>query len=122
MKRYFLAPLLALSLSVSGCTSLASFVAGTATSMSTQTPSQVTTLAEADLAADTIVRLARVAVDTDKLDAGTLKEMQALRQGLRDALDVLHAANDHGQSISFASFNAALQAYRAYATVKGLPA
>lgn len=112
------APILILSLC--GCTTLASGVAGIATSLSSETPSQVTTLAEADLAADTLVKLSTVAVDTGKLDAGELNELQALRTGVRAALDQLHTANAAGQSLTFASFNAAMTAYKAYAVTEGI--
>ena len=95
-------------------------MAGTATNLSSETPSQVTTLADADLAADTIVKLTKTAVDSGTLDAGELTEIQALRTGVRSALDALNTANAKGQSIDFASFNAALQAYQAYSTTKGI--
>ena len=120
MKSTFLAPVLALCLMASGCSTLESFAAGTATSLSSSSPSQVTTLADADLAADLIVKVTKLAVDSGKLDEGTLVEIQALRGGVRVALDRLHAANTAGQSLSFASFNASLEAYRAYATLKGV--
>lgn len=109
-----LIPLMAMS----GCATLASGAAGTATSLSSETPSQVTTLAEADLGADTIVKLTKTAVDTGKLDAGELTEIQALRAGVRAALDALHVANGKGESLNFAAFNATIDAYRAYTAAK----
>lgn len=107
-------------LALSGCATVAQTAASVATSLSSSTPSLVATLADADLAADTIVKLTKVAVDTGTLDAGTLTEIQALRAGVRTALDALHKANAAGQSLSFAAFNASLDAYRAYATTKGI--
>jgi len=120
MKAKFLAIPVAAFLALSGCSTLAQVAAGTATSLSSETPSQVTTLAEADLAADTIVKLTITAVDTGKLDKGELTEIQALRAGVRAALDALHAANAKSQSLDFAAFNASIQAYQAYTTMKGI--
>lgn len=105
-----------------GCSGLglAQSGASVATNPSTITPSQVKTFAEAVLASDAIVRLTKVAVDTNKLDAGTLTELQALRGGVRAALDALKAQSDAGHSLAFGSFNAAVDAYKAYAAVKGI--
>ena len=111
---------LAVVISLGGCTSLAQFAASTATNLSSSNPSQVTTLAEADLAADTLVKVTKVAVDTGKLDSGTLHELQALRGGVRTALEALHTANAAGQNVNYAAFNAALDAYNAYTTLKGI--
>lgn len=109
-------------LALSGCSTLglAQGTASAATSLSTITPSQVSTLAAADLAADTIVKLTIAAVDTGKLDAGTLNEIQALRSGVRTALDALHTAQAKGQSLVFASFNTSIDAYHAYTVSKGI--
>lgn len=112
-------PLFAI-LSLTGCATVASDVASAATSLSSSTPSQVATLADADLAADTIVKLTKTAVDSGTLDAGELTEIQALRAGVRAALDTLNAANAKGQSLDFSAINAALDAYKAYATLKGI--
>lgn len=116
--KLILATLLAVSLG--GCTSTAQLVASTATSLSSSTPNQASTLAEATLAADTLVKLTKVAVDTNTLDAGELTQLQALRAGVRSALDALYKANQANQSLSFAAFNAAIDAYNAYTTVKGI--
>lgn len=121
MKRHIIAIALALT-TLTGCSTLQALGIGgaVATNVSTITPSQVTTLAAADLAADAIVKLTTTAVDTGKLDAGTLNEIQALRGGVRTALDALHAAQAKGQSLVFASLNAAIDAYHAYAISKGI--
>lgn len=105
-----------------GCSSLglAQSGAAVATNLSTITPSQVSTLAAADLAADLLVKAGKVTVDTGKLDAATLTELQALRIGVRTALDGLHADQAAGHSLAFGSFNAALDAYNAYSAAKGL--
>lgn len=120
MRQLLIAGALALALGTGGCADVAAFTANTAASVSTELPSQVTTLAEADQTADLLVIGTRTAVDAGKLDLGTLNELQALRAGLRAALDVLHGAHDRGENLNFAAFNAALQAYRAYAVTKGI--
>lgn len=119
-KSLIFASLLMLALAVGGCTSLTSFAASTAAFASSELPAQVTTLNEALLAADLVVKATKTAVDTDKLDLGTLTELQALRAGVRAALDVQVAAHDRGENLNFTVFNAALGAYRAYTAQKGI--
>lgn len=94
--------------------------ASVATSLSTITPSQVKIFKDAVLASDLVVRLTIVAVDTNKLDAGTLTELQALRGGVRTALDALQTQQLAGHSLAFGAFNAAVDAYNAYAAAKGI--
>lgn len=120
MKRTLIALAVSGALMTSGCTPLASLTATAATKLSSSTPSQVTTLGDADLAADLLVQGGKVAVDTGKLSSGQLTELQALRAGVRKALDELHAANSANESLNFAAFNAALDAYRAYTTQQGI--
>lgn len=115
-----LAAVAVLAIYLGGCTTLASFVASTATNLSSGTPEQVTTLGDADLAADAVVHLTTAAVDTNKLNAGQLMELQQLRAAVRAALDSLHTASAAGQSLNFAAFNAALDAWRAYKTQQGV--
>lgn len=103
-----------------GCADLASFTANTATYLSSATPAQATTLQEAVTAADLVTRLTKTAVDTNRLDRGTLVELQALRAGVRAALDTLIAADAAGHALDMSAFNAALEAWRAYATQKGI--
>lgn len=120
IRQTFYAVALSMTLGLGACASLASFTANTAANLSSSTPSQVSTLADAILVADTITRLGTVAVDTNTLDIATLTEAQALRAGIRAALDNLVADHAQGKSLVFASFNAALKAYKAYATEKGI--
>jgi hypothetical protein len=115
-----LAAVAVLAIYLGGCTTLASFVASTATNLSSGTPEQVTTLGDADLAADAVVHLTTATVDTNKLNAGQLMELQQLRAAVRAALDSLHTASAAGQSLNFAAFNAALDAWRAYKTQQGV--
>lgn len=110
----------ALALSLSGCTSLAQVTANVATSLSSSTPTQVTTLAEAINAADLITNSAKVAVDTGRLDAATMKEIDTLSTAVHTALVQLEAANTAGKSLSYAAFQAALDAYLSYSTAEGI--
>jgi hypothetical protein len=105
---------LLLLVGTSGCTSLAQFAATTATNMSSSTPAQATQ------AATLVTKAVDIAVNTGKLDRATLIELDALNEGVHAAWLNLKAANDSGHSLVFASFNAALDAFRAYATTKGV--
>lgn len=120
MMRFALAGLLFLMSGMTGCADLASFTTRAVTSVSSATPGQTTTLEQAITAADLVTRLTKTAVDTNRLDRGTLVELQALRAGVRAALDTLIAADQAGNAVDLATFNAALQAWRAYAVQKGI--
>ncbi len=119
MKSVFL--IVALALSLAGCTSMASGVATVATSMSTSTPAQVNTFADATAAATLATRTVDLAVTSLKLDKATLKELQTLNEAVHAAWLPLKDAVDKGQSPSFAAFNAALAAYQSYRTSQGIP-
>ena len=112
-------PLIVL-LTLGGCASVAQEVTAIATSLSSSTPSQVTTLADAVNAATLATNAADVAVQTGKLDKPTLIEIRALSDALHIALNGLEVANSNGRSLDYAAFNAALQAWNAYATSKGI--
>lgn len=109
-----------LAVTLSGCTTMAQFAAEIAQSTSSGTPSQVTTLAEAEQAATLATQAADIAVNTGKLDRGTLQEIKTLSDSLHAALGVLQSANASGQSLDYSSFNAALAAYNAYMTSQGI--
>ncbi len=122
MKRMLLiAGALALALSAGGCTTVASGLADVATSLSSSSPAQVQTYAEATAAADLATRTVDLAVNNVKFSKATLTELQALNDSLHDAWSKLKAANDAGQSLSFAAFNAALSAYQTYRTEQAIP-
>ncbi len=112
--------LLAFAAPLGGCTTVASSVASVATSLSSSSPTQVTTFADATLAATAATNFADAAVASGKLDKGTLVQIRALNEGVHSAWVDLSNANAAGKSLSFASFNAALDAWNAYATVKGI--
>lgn len=118
MKRFLL--VCALIVPLAGCASLAQSVSGIATSLSSSTPSQVTTLAEANQAATLVTKAVDIAVQTGKLDRGTLLELQVLNNDLHTALTSLNASNKEGNSLVYAAFNAALTAFNAYATKEGI--
>ena len=120
MRHFIAGAVIALSLALGGCTSTAEFFSNAATELSSSTPSQVTTLADAVSAATIVTNAADVAVQTGKLDRGTLIEIQALNEALHTALTVLETANSKGESLDYAAFNAALQAWDSYAVAKGI--
>lgn len=119
MKRLALA--VALSLSLTGCVSLASGIANIAASVTSSTPSQVTTLSEAIQTATLATRAADVAVNTGKLSHATIIEINSLSDAIHAALGDLETANSQGKSLTFSSFNAALSAWNAYTTANAVP-
>lgn len=116
-----IAATLAAALSVSACADLAQFAANTATSLSSSSPGQVTTYGTATAAATLATRTVDLAVNTLHLDEATLTELNSLNEALHAAWLKLKAANDAGQSLNFAAFNAALAAYQSYRTAQGIP-
>lgn len=120
MKRHLIAIGLALSLGLGGCAGFAQFVATTATDMSSSTPREVTTYAQATQAATLVTKAATLAVQVGKFDRATLVQLNALNEGVHAAWLSLKADNASGKSLTFGAFNAALDAFRAYATAKGV--
>ena len=106
---------------MAGCTSFASGVATIATNLSSSTPAQVNTYADATLAATLATKTVDLAVNTGKLSKATLIELGALNDGVHSAWLVLKAANAAGKSLDYAAFNAALSAYQSYRTSEGIP-
>lgn len=120
MKRALIALTLAAALGLGGCANLAAGLANVATSLSSSTPSQVTSLAEAQQAATLVTKGADAAVTSGKLNRATLLEINALSDGIHAAMGDLEAANAAGKSIDFAAFNAALSAYNSYMTANAI--
>lgn len=116
MKRIIATILLAATVTLGGC----STVAQLATNMSTAGPHDATTFADATLAATIATQATDTAVNTGKLDRATLMQLSTMNDMVHGAWLVLKAANDRGQSLEFATFNAALQAFQAYEATKGI--
>lgn len=104
----------------SGCTTVAKVTAEVATNLSSSTPVQVTTYAAATQAATLATKAVTLAVDVHKFDKATLVELSALNDAVHAAWLDLKTVNDNGGSLAFGSFNAALDAFNAYATTKGV--
>ena len=120
MKHFIAGAIVALTLMLGGCTSVAEFASHAAASLSSSTPSQVATLADAVNAATLVTKAADLAVQTGKLDRPTLIEIRALNEAVHTALNALETANAQGKSLDYSAFNAALQAWDAYAVSKGI--
>lgn len=112
--------MIATAVALSGCAAVTSWTVGTATDLSTSVPGDATTLGGADNLADAVVNVTKGVVDSNKLNAGQLTELQALRKAVRTADDDLHADNDAGRSLVFSTFNAALHAWRDYKAEQGI--
>lgn len=101
-------------LPLTGCKTIESDAASVAQNLSTATPTQVTTLAEAEQAVTLADTAADIYVKTGKATATQLTEIKALATGVHSSLLALESANASGKSLAFSSFNAALQGYDAY--------
>lgn len=120
MKKFFTAALLCVPL-LTGCTSIASMVSSVATSLSSSTPTQVTTLADAVQAATLVTQATDTYINSGvTISKAQLQEIAMLSDALHTALDALEAANAAGKSLDYAAFNAALEAYESYATNEGI--
>lgn len=122
MKKIGSLALLALcAVMLTGCASTAQFFANTAAQLSSSTPAQVTSYEVATQAATLAADATDIAVNTLDFDKGTLTELTALNEAVHAAWLDLKAAHDRGASLTFSSFQAALDAFNAYATSKGVP-
>lgn len=119
MNRIISALALTALVSLGGCASVAQVTSTIATNLSSSTPAQVTTYAEATQAGTLATKAVKLAVDVHKFDKATLVELSALNDAVHTAWLDMKADNDAGRSLAFGSFNAALDAFNAYATTKG---
>lgn len=108
------------TLGLAACASTAQMVSNVAVSVSSASPQQVKTLAEAYQVATILTEAVDVYVNVGKPDRATLLELKKLNDGVHDALANLKAANDSGNALSMAIFNEALKAFNSYATAKGI--
>ena len=120
MSRNKYAIVLVAALALTGCTSVAQLAATVAQATSSSTPSQVTTLAEAEQGAKLVTDAVDVYVNTASPDRAVLVELKSLSDGVHAAIVSLEAANAKGQSLVYGSFNAALSAFNAYTTAQGI--
>lgn len=103
-----------------GCTSIASGISTLATELSSSTPTQVRTLADAERVATLVTKAATVAVNTGKLTRAQLTQLDKLNEGVHAALSDLHQTQKEGGSLAYGAFNAALAAFNAYTTQQGI--
>ncbi len=108
-------PLL-LILVLCGC----STVAGVAQSMSSSSPTQVTTLSDAVAAATLMTRAVDAYVATGHPSKPVLVELQTLNEGLHTSLIGLEKADAAHQSLAIAAFNEALSAFESYSAARGV--
>lgn len=116
MRLFRLAAVGLIVMSLGACSTITSVV----NSLTNQTTTQVTTLADAEQAATLVTKAVDLYVNSASPDRATLVELQALSNGVHAALTNLQAAQLAGGSLSFASFNAALAAFQAYASSQGI--
>ena len=89
--------------------------------LTTSTPVQVTTYADATAAADLVTRTADLAVATGKLPSSVLDAIGSYSDKVHSEWLKLKAAKDAGQSLAFQAFQDALSAFESYRTAQGIP-
>lgn len=113
-------PMFVLSLMLGACTTTAQVAGNIGQSLSTATPQQARTLAEAFQAATLVTNTVDAYIQLGNPNRATLEELQVLNERVHSILANLQAANSAGQSLTFAVFNEALNAFSAYSTAKGI--
>lgn len=98
---------LAVAIPLTGC-------AGLATNLTASTPTQVTTLDEAEQATTLVAKGADTIVNTANVSRTNLLTAQALSKGVSAALAPLETAAANGQSLDFTAINSALSAFQAF--------
>lgn len=119
MKNLFSIALLTVALAISGCASLPQTAGQIGQSLSTASPKQAATLADALQLATIATDAATVYVQTAKPSQAIKDEMSRLNEQVHTVLANLQAANARGESLTFAVFNEAYAAFMAYAASKG---
>lgn len=113
--KHFLAGIACVAaLALAGCGTLASGAASVAATVAGPSPTQATTLGQAEQLATVATDLTKAYVDTASLSLAQLQQINALNDGLHTAITSLETANSQGQALSFAAFNAALAAFNSY--------
>lgn len=120
MKRQLAGLALALSVTLGGCTTVAQWTADTAQSLSSSTPTQVSTLADAEIAAKGVHQLIDQAAKSGKLNRAQLGTLNTINEAVNKAMTDLEAANASGQSLTFAALNEALSQWISYSTAQGI--
>jgi hypothetical protein len=123
LRRVLIATALAVSFTtMAGCAQMAAGVSGVAGAIAGPTPTQAHDLGTAQQSATLATQIVDTAVRTGKVPRAVLLELNALSDGLHAAVDDLEVANAAHQSLDFAAFNAALDAFNAYKTANAIPA
>jgi hypothetical protein len=102
---------------LAGCTT----ISGALGSLTTAQPTDINTLGKAYLAATLVNTGSDTAITTFHLTKDATDHLVALARGVHTALGDLQKAYDAKQSLNFAAFQAALDAYKTYAASLGVP-
>lgn len=124
LRKCIIAPLLACSLALGGCASVASALSSIAVATSSSTPTQATTVAEATQAVTLAEQALDVYVKTGNPSQAVLQQLNILVPALHNTLVAAETANKAGNSAAtaaaMAAFNQALAAYNSYLSLEGI--
>jgi hypothetical protein len=123
MRKFLTAFVLAGAMLTAGCTS--GGFAGFGAAVTTKTPTQARTVAEATLAATIAEKMLLVYVQSGKADPAVLRQLRVLVPAVHNALVRVQVANKNGDSAltaaALGAFNEALAALNSYSSLKGVP-
>lgn len=123
MRRYkhvMIGAAVAVLITTSGCTTVAQWTADTAQSLSSSTPTQVSTLADAEIAAKGVHQAISLAANSGKMTRAQLGTLGTVNDNLNKAMTDLETANANGQSLAFAALNEVLAQWISYSTAQGI--
>lgn len=112
--------IIALALTTGGCATVAKDVVNTVQALSSASPTQASTLADAQLAYKVAATAVDVYVTTGQPNRAVLTELLNLNEGVHNALLALEKANTNNQSILIAAFNEAYKAFTSYGVSVGV--
>jgi len=111
---------LLIAVSLAGCTTVGQGLISAGQWVSSSTPTQITTYADATLAATLATKTVDALVNTVQFDRATLEEFNTLNEGVHNAWLPLKAAKDANQSLVYGGFQAALDAFNVYSVSHGV--
>ncbi len=125
MRKILVAAAVTFGLVLGGCNSVGSGLSNVAVALSTKTPTQAKTVAEATQAVTLVERALDLYVQNGNPPRAVLAELQILVPAVHNALVKVEDANRAGNSAAVAAalavFNESLSALTAYQTLQGVP-
>jgi protein involved in sex pheromone biosynthesis len=120
MKRLIASAAISAALILGGCSTTAQWTATAAQKLSSSTPTQATTLADANIISTGVHKSITQFSNSGYATAAQLHSMNDFNERLNTAMNDLNAANAANQSIYIAALNEVLKQWFSYATAEGI--